>query len=499
MGAVKTVGLALGALVLVTVGTIIVRTLTFGGDGAVSSAVEVPAPPAFDLNAATSHLGEAIRIKTITTVTGDPREGREQPWLDFQAFLEKTYADLLDKTTLDVVGGYTLIYTWQGSDPDLDPLILMAHQDVVPINMGTVNDWEHGAFGGVVADGFVWGRGAIDDKGSLVSIMEAGTALARTGWTPKRTIIFQLGHDEEVAGAGAEAAFAHHKANGVTPYMVLDEGMAAIEEFPLTGKPVALIGVAEKGYQSLVLTAETIGGHSSTPPRESGAVRIARAIVALEENQMPAHLGAPFSETVAAVGSDLPFVTRMAMANTWAFGGQIKAQAEKDGMLNAIVRTTTAPTMMTGSIKDNVLPQRAQAVVNFRIHPGDTLDELLAHVRKTTAHVEGLEVTLYNEIGGIGSPASPVSATQGEGWQALAAVASSTGGGSPVAPMLVLGATDARFATAIADTQIYRFTPARYSAVEASLPHGTNERVAVANVERMIEGYAQLMMMTAGE
>lgn len=486
------------AILVLLVAVILFRTFTFGGDITDYSQAELPTPPAIDVNQAAENLGTAIRIKTITTRRGDPQEGREGPWIEFRAFLESTYPDLIAKVSTDVVSRFTLIYTWEGTDPSLDPIILMAHQDVVPINMGTVEDWEHGPFAGLVADGYVWGRGAMDDKGSLISIMEAGNALAKSGWTPKRTVIFQFGHDEEIAGTGAEDAFAFHKANGVTPFLVLDEGMAVIKENPLTGKQTAFIGVAEKGYQSLLITTKTQGGHSSRPPRESGAVRIARAIVALEENQMPADLQAPpFADTVEAVANDLPFTTKMAFANKWAFGGLIKGQADADATTNALLRTTTAPTMLAGSIKDNVLPQQAQAVVNFRIHPADTIDDLMAHVKKTTSHIEGLDIQFYE--GGIGSAPSPVSASEGEVYDALASVASAAGDGALVAPALVIGGTDARYATAIASTQIYRFTPAIYSDEDLSGFHGTNERVSVDNVGRMSRSYAQLMMMLAGE
>ena len=235
------------AILVLLVGVILFRTFTFGGDVTDYSQTDLPTPPAIDVDRAAENLGAAIRIRTITTRRGDPQEGREGPWIEFKAFLEAIYPDLLSQTRVETVAGFTLIYTWEGSDPSLNPIILMAHQDVVPINMGTVEDWEHGPFAGLVADGYVWGRGAMDDKGSLIAIMEAGNTLAKSGWTPKRTIIFQFGHDEEIAGIGAEAAFAHHKANGVTPFMVLDEGMAVIKENPLTGKQTAFIGVAEKG------------------------------------------------------------------------------------------------------------------------------------------------------------------------------------------------------------------------------------------------------------
>lgn len=489
--------LVLGALV---VGVMVFRAVNFGASEASYAGVELPDPPAYDIDAAAERLGAAIRIKTISTRAGDPRPGQEGPWFELRDYLEATYPSLVEKTTREIIADYSLIYTWEGADPSLPPLILMAHLDVVPINLGTIDDWTHGPFGGVVADGYVWGRGALDDKGALIGLMEAGDALARSGWSPKRTIIFQFGHDEEVSGSGAAAIFAHHKANGVVPYMVLDEGMAVLDDFPLTHKKTALIGVAEKGYMSLKITATTAGGHSSMPPRDSGAVRISQAVLALNDNQMEAGLdSALFQNTLHAVSGDLPFMTKLAMANMWLFKPMVLAQTDGSEVMNALLRTTTAPTMLAGSVKDNVLPQQASAIVNFRLRPGDSSDEVIAHVEKTTSHIEGVSVTPYGGPGAAFSEASPVSAIEGEAWDILAAVASEAGDGAPVAPMLVLGATDARHATAIADTQIYRFSPMVFGENDLALVHGTNERLSVDNLNRMIKGYAQLMMATSGE
>ena len=481
-------------VVAILVGIVLWNASQFGPKVDTQTAITLPEPPAVDVAAAAESLGAAIRIQTVTYASGDPKPGADQPWIDLEAALKARYPAIFAKMTMEKVLTHAMLMTWAGSDPSLPPVILMAHQDVVPVNPGTDADWTHGPFGGVVADGYVWGRGAMDDKGSLIAILEAGDALAKSGWTPKRTVIFAFGHDEEVSGAGAEAIFALLKTRNVTPAMVLDEGYAVLDNYPLTGKSAALIGVAEKGYISLQITANTEGGHSSRPPPESGAVRIARALVALEENQMPADLSAPpFNEMIEAVSADLPFTLKVAFANQWLLGSIIKDQVASDPTANAIVRTTTAPTMLNGSIKDNVLPQRASAVVNFRIHPNDTVASVTQHVKDVTSHIEGLTITPYED--GIGSEPSPVSSTTNEAYRVLEAVARATGGGEvPVAPALVVGATDARYASAISKDAIYRFAPAIYDDADLNGFHGTNERLSVENLGRMIKGYAQIMM-----
>lgn len=485
-------------VVAIVAGIVLWRTSQFGPTADAQAAITLPEPPAVDVAAAAEMLGAAIRIQTVTYASGDPKPGADQPWIDLEAALKARYPAVFAKASLEKVLTHAMLMTWAGTDASLPPVILMAHQDVVPVNPGTDGDWTHGPFGGVVADGYVWGRGAMDDKGSLIAILEAGEALAKSGWTPKRTVIFAFGHDEEVSGAGAQAIFALLKSRNVTPAMVLDEGYAVLDNYPLTGKPAALIGVAEKGYISLQITATTEGGHSSRPPRESGAVRIARALVALEENQMPADLSAPpFNQMIEAVSADLPFAMRLAFANQWLLGSVIKDQVGSDASANAIVRTTTAPTMMTGSIKDNVLPQRASAVVNFRIHPNDSVASVTKHVADVTSHIEGLTIAQYED--GIGSEPSPVSSTSSEAYHVLEAVARATGGGQvPVAPALVIGATDARYASAISKDAIYRFAPAIYDDADLNGFHGTNERLSVDNLGRMIKGYAQIMMALCG-
>jgi len=196
-----------GAAVLVLllaalVGVLIWRAETFGANPGATTKVVLPEPPSVDVAAAAASLGEAIRIRTVSEAAGDPKPGADQAWVELESMLLQRYP-LVFAAGVERVADHTLLVTWTGSDASLPPLILMAHQDVVPINPGTEADWTHGPFGGVVADGYVWGRGAMDDKGSVIAILEAAESLAKSGWTPKRTIMLLFSHDEEVSGRGA--------------------------------------------------------------------------------------------------------------------------------------------------------------------------------------------------------------------------------------------------------------------------------------------------------
>lgn len=490
------IGLA-GLLLLV--GIILFRTFTYGSAAADVREIALPATPDIDTNKAAQNLGRAIQFKTITLQAGDPREGQEGPWLEMQAWMELTYPAFHAAASKETIpGGYSLLFTWQGSDASLDPLLLMAHQDVVPVNIGTEGDWDAPPFSGQIKNGYVYGRGTIDDKGSMIGLFEGLDALARNGFQPKRTILLMLGHDEEVSGSGAAAGVQLLKSRGVSPVMALDEGFMAIENNPLTGNTMAFIGIAEKGYLTLQLTVTAEGGHSSTPPRDSATVRLSRALVALDENQMPADLSKPPVSTLfATAGPDMPFAQRMAFANQWLFGGMIDSQMGGIPAANAMIRTTTAPTMLTGSAKENVLAQRASAIINFRIHPNDTEEKIVEHVKRVTKDIEGLEVT-FGRNGIRGAGASPVSPMDNLAYSVLYAVAADSSG-APVTPGLVLGATDGRYATEITDS-VYRFMPAVMSTEDLTGFHGTNERLTVENVGRLAKGYAQIILaMDANE
>ena len=391
---VKRVLLGLGGVLILLIGIIVVRTVTYGGAPQNVRDITLPDVPAFDAAIAAQHLSEAIQFRTITVAPGDPRVGQEGPWLEMQAWMEETYPAFHGVATKETIpGGYSLLYTWAGSAPDLDPILLMAHQDVVPVNIGTEGDWDAPPFSGAIQDGYVYGRGAIDDKGSMVGLFEALNALAETGFAPQRTIHLMLGHDEEVSGSGAAAGVELLKSRGVSPIMALDEGFMAVENNPLTGGTVAFIGVAEKGYVTFEITVSAEGGHSSTPPRNSATVRLARALIALDENQMQADLGHPLvSGLFLATGEEMPFSQRMAFANQWLFGGMLKGILSAEPAANAMIRTTTAPTMLIGSAKENVLAQRATAIVNFRIHPKDTEEAIRAHIEEVTKDIEGAEI-----------------------------------------------------------------------------------------------------------
>jgi len=482
--------LALLALVVVLAGIVLVRTMAYKPKtGQDLSQVKLAAPVAIDNARAAQHLSEAIRFQTVSHQ--EKAEDQVAEWEKLHAWLQTTYPAAHAAMTRETVAGRTLIYTWPGSDPKLAPVVLMAHQDVVPVTPGTEDDWKHPPFEGVIAEGAVWGRGAIDDKGSLITLFEGLEALASQGFKPRRTVIIVSGHDEEAGGSGAQAAAALFQSRGIKAQFVLDEGMAIISDNPITGGPAALIGIAEKGYATLMVTAEAVGGHSSAPPADSGGVlTLAKAVTRIAEAQFPMKLDGPGGAMMETLAPQGPFAIRMAMANRWLFEPLIIRQAAANPSGAALLHTTIAPTMLKGSPKENVLPQDATAWINYRIAPGDTSETVLARAKDA---VGDLPVTYA--WGRRPNEPSPVSSTTSEAWKTIAALAGETAK-APVAPSLVTAGTDSRYLVGVA-SDVYRFQPMVFSLETIKMIHGTNEHMTLENLDRAVQFYARLIATAA--
>lgn len=484
--------LALMVLALVGVlgAVVVVRTLTFAPPSAAGSEGVTVAPAVqVDVAGAAARLSRAIQIATVRYQ--DPAEDSDAEWTALHAFLAASYPETHKAMRREETAARTLIWTWPGRNPNLAPIILMAHQDVVPVTPGTEGDWKHPPFAGVVADGAVWGRGAVDDKGSLIGLLEATELLARKGFRPARTIIIVSGGDEERGGTGAQAAAALLQARGVKAEFVLDEGLLVVADNPITGGRLAMIGTAEKGYATLKVTARAAGGHSSAPPRDSGgAVTLARAVVSIADHPFPMAFRGPGADMVRTAAADAGFPIRMAVANEWLFGELLARQVGGTPAGASLLHTTIAPTMLKGSPKENVLPQDASAWINYRIAPGDSSADVMARAKSA---VGDLPVT-FSWVGQPNEP-SPVSSTTSWGWRTLAATARSVTG-APVAPGLVTAATDSRFLTPVAK-DVYRFQPIELGMADVQMIHGTNERMTLANLEKMVQFYARLMVTAA--
>lgn len=479
---------ALGFLVLGLLAVVVARGLTWKAP-AYERPTQLAAPTPVDGERAAQRLARAIGFQTVSNQ--DERLNRWDQWDALQSWLQTTYPAAHAAMGREIVAGHTLVYTWTGSDAGLPPIVLMAHQDVVPIVPETAGDWTHPPFEGRIVDGVVWGRGALDDKGSLVSLFEGVEALAAKGFRPRRTVYIVCGHDEEAGGRGAAAAAALLKSRGVRPAFVLDEGGLALTEDPITGRPVAFIATAEKAYATLKVEARAPGGHSSAPPGETAVHILARAIDRIASDPFPLLFDGPGAETIRALSGKAPLLQRMVIGNDWLFGPLIASQAASTPTGAALLHTTIAPTMLEGSPKENVLPERATALINYRIHPRDSRASVMERARRD---VKGLNVTLtWLPTASDPHPPAPTDTPQ---WFQLAALARSATN-APAVPGLTSGATDGRSMTILTDS-VYRFLPFLITPSELETIHGVNERISVANVKRGSEFYARLIATMAG-
>lgn len=479
----RRIALGLGAALAVLVAVMLVSTLRFQ-----SRQVKPEAPPALEVDAAAAaaRLGQAVRWKTVSHQEAGKDDATQLAGL--HGFLQGAFPTVHARLQREVVAERSLVYTWKGSDPSLKPLVLMGHMDVVPVEPGTEGKWTVPPFSGEIRDGYVWGRGTLDDKGGVLALLEATEALLKAGHQPKRTIYLAFGHDEETLGTGAGAIVKLLGDRGVRPELVLDEGMVITQGMmPGVAGPVALVGTAEKGYVSLELVARGTGGHSSMPPAQTAVGILAQALVRLEQRPMPAAVSGLARQMFEFVGPEMAFPLRLVFANLWLTSPLVERILLGAPSTAALIRTTTAPTQLEGSVKENVLAQTARAVVNFRIKPGDTSSSVLYYVQHVIAdpRVEVRPLRPGNDPVRPAPVDAPAFALMQRAIRQVAPEA-------VVAPALMLGATDGRQWAKLAEN-IYRFRPVRYVAEDLPRLHGTNERVSVEDHARCIRFDAALI------
>ena len=481
-------------------GILATAAVLLGGCGVVLTAryvsTQSPAAPAVQITvpaSAAGRLSGAIRIPTISAE--DPAAFDGEPFQTFHAYLANAFPLVHSRLRREIVGTHSLLYTWTGIDPSADPILLIGHMDVVPIAPGTENEWTHDPFGGRIVDGFIWGRGAIDNKSAVVGTLEAIEMLLSEGFRPARTVLLAYGHDEEIGGVGGAHQIATLlKRRGVKPEMVLDEG-GVIGDGVLAGirAPVALVGIGEKGFVTIELTARTAGGHSSLPPAQSAVGILSAAIVKLEQNPMPARLDGPTRQMFDQVGPEFPIFQRALFANLWLTRPILIRRLQDAPATNAMVRTTTAPTIFQAGTKDNVLPSHARAVINFRILPGDSIRAVIEHVT-SIANDDRIEI---NVGGRFSAEPSRVSRIDSDAFRTLERTIRSIVSDAVVAPSLVVVVTDARHYADLSEN-IFRFLPLRLGSDDLKRMHGIDERVGIRDYETAVRTYRQLIVNAAG-
>ena len=432
-----------------------------------------------------ANLSAAIRFKTISYQASTGKQNTE--FSDFIAWVIATYPEVNQALELELLN-QSMLYKWQGLDTTLKPILLTGHYDVVPVIPGSEDKWQQPPFSGNIVDGVIWGRGALDDKSGVVGILQAVTYLLDQGFQPQRTIYLSFGHDEEIGGRnGAGAVTALLKQQGVQLAWSLDEGSFVFDGiFPGLETLLASINVAEKGSVTLDIVATAPGGHSSMPPRNNAVSDLAKAITKLQDNPVPGGLSGLSTQMFDNVSRYMPFTMRGLFANQWLFGPIIDQQLSASTTTNAMLRTTTAPTMLSGSVKTNVLPIEAIATVNFRIHPRDNMQSIENYVTQLVAN----DTISVRRRGGIN--ASAVSDWQASGYAAIAQSMREVYGDIAVAPGLMIAGSDSKHYGQVADNA-YRFNPFILTSQDLTGFHGTNEKISVQNFAQGVRGYIQVI------
>ncbi|MFL6622983.1 MAG: M20 family peptidase [Sulfurifustaceae bacterium] len=450
-------------------------------------------PLAIDEHAAAERLAGGVQIMTISRDDAHPADAGEL--LKLHAYLERRYPRAHAALKRERIGNYSLLYTWPGTDAGARGILLMAHQDVVPISPGTETQWQAPPFSGEIRDGFIWGRGTWDDKGNLFAILEAVELLVNHDFRPTRTVYLAFGHDEELGGMrGTHVVAAALRARGVRLAFVLDEGLPITEGvFPGFDNSLALIGVAEKGYVDVVLSLTTASGHSSVPPARTAIGRMSAALARIERNPAPAAIRGATREMFETLAPESHVLNRVLFSNLWLFAPLMKGDLERGAATNAMIRSTVALTAFRAGDKENVLPGYAQAVANIRLLPGDSKEQLLEHLKR---EIDDDDIALT--VKGIVSDASRVSRTDVPSYRVLARTVRQIFPDAIVAPGLLVGRTDSRHMEEIAD-EIYRFSPVRARVEDLPRYHGINERISIANFADIIRFNYRLIRNAAGE
>ena len=435
--------------------------------------------------AAATRLSQSIQIKTISY--DDRQKFDTGEFKRFHQLLEDSYPTIHQVAKKTVINGYSLVYHVKGTDSSLKPALFLNHMDVVPVDPNTLDKWTHGPYSGDIKNGVVWGRGALDDKGGVMALMEGLELYLQDNNKPKRDIYLAFGHDEEVGGSEGAGKIAKYFADNKIQFeFALDEGGAVMDGI-LDGynRPVAMVGIAEKGYVNVHLTVKGEGGHSSQPPAQTAVGILSQAIANVEQNQFPASmdfLGITFEH----IGNHGSWPIRMVMSNLWLFGFVVEEEFLADPEMAASLRTTIAPTMLQGSPKSNALAQAAKGVINIRIMPGETYDTVKQHI-ETAINDPRVEVTLSAQ-----SNPPPISSDESEAYKLLADTIVQTDDNALVAPYMVQAATDSKYYPPVSDN-VYRFLMLRLNKENFKQMHGVNEQIAVEDYTKLIEFYYRMI------
>lgn len=425
-------------------------------------------------------LSEAIQIPTISHQQADRID--RAPFEHFQQFLRVNYPRVFSQLQVTVISDFSFLLVWKGSDTSLDPVLFEAHYDVVPVEPGTEQDWIQPPFSGAIDDGYLWGRGTLDEKVAVIAEFEALEFLLEQGFVPQRSLYFALGHDEEVGGANGTAMIAKHlQQQGIKFDYIMCEGGMVTRGHPLLPElPVAMIALTQKTYMTLTLTANAAGGHSSNPPQDNALVQLSKAVTALHDNPFEPALVTPVSNMLKSFAPHVGGISGLLFKYPELSAPLLLSQMTKERSSNAMVRTTIAVTMVNGGIKENVIPQQAQAKVNFRLLPGDTPEAVIERVKNI---IDDPSISISSEQW---QSSPPMADPDGPGFTRTADAIRKVFPNAVVSPGLFIATSDGRHFTGLSDN-IYHFQAIIMEYADLASFHGTNERIKVDAIAAAVQ------------
>ena len=468
----------LGLFVLL-VAVILVRALCFNPKPQKETA---RAEVTFDRERAIAALQQLVRCRTVSS--NDPAMEDDGEFRKLISLLPGLYPRVFDTCSFRELPDRGLLFRWPGKKSDA-PSVMMAHYDVVPVNEAS---WDKPPFDGIIEDGVLWGRGTLDTKVTFNGVLSAAEALISSGFQPENDVYFAFSGGEEVNGKGAVNIVDWFIEKGIHPALVVDEGGAVVENvFPGVKAPCGMVGIAEKGMMNVKYTVRSQGGHASAPLPKTPITTLATAVQRLVKKPFKMHLTKPAAEMFDTLGRHSSFALKIVFANLWLFRPVLDLICKASGgEMNALVRTTTAFTMMQGSNGRNVLPAEASIISNMRLNPADTVESATAYLKKTVAD-DAVEIEVLESF-----QPSPISETGCESWDKVAAAVSHTWPGCIVTPYLMVQCSDSRHWGKVSN-HVYRFSAMDMTTEERRSIHGNNERIRLETIGKAVEFYIRLM------
>lgn len=474
--------IGIGILLLIFIGIILVRTFLFQPK---NEETDFSEDVEFDKERVVANLQALIQCRTVSYKNKQLED--EAEFLRLEATLKNIFPLVHEKMQWMKLGNRSLLYFWPGVESTLEPTVLMAHYDVVPVHEAS---WQEAPFAGVIKDGYLWGRGTLDTKITLNGTLSAAEYLLEKGYTPQKDMYFAFAGDEEIAGKGAVVIVDWFEEKKMKPSLVVDEGGAVVSKiFPGVEEDCALVGIAEKGMLELELVLESSGGHASSPKPHTVVGELAQACVNVEKNPFPKNVSLPAKKMFDVLGRRSNFMYRMIFANQWLFGGLLDAICKKNGgELNALMRTTMAFTQMQGSDANNVIPPYATMGINSRIMNGETSDEVVSYLKKVIAN-DKIQIVKKN----VFEP-SRISEVDCPGYEIVKKAIQDTWKGVLVSPYLMIACSDSRHYGRISP-YVYRFSAMKLSLEERKSIHGNNEKVPLDTIHQAVAFYIRLIQM----